>query len=286
MGVNIEPTTGEANHPGSRRLVRRTCLEIATRLGDFLDEICVVGGLVPSLIVDQSDLHAAREPHLGTVDLDLGFSVGVLDARLYETIADRLREAGFAPDRNSEGAAIAQRWRSAYGITVDLLIPPTRPDDRGGRLRNLENAFAAFIVPGLDLAFRDSEIVTIDDELPSGPRAVRQIRVCGPGAFVVLKALAFGNRAKATDAYDMYYVLRHHRLGAAAIGAVVARFGDDVHCERAIEILHRDFSEAGRIGPASVANFLGGRDEAIQADAAGFVRELLEAAGRVRHGAE
>jgi hypothetical protein len=32
-------------------LVRQTCLYVATKLGDLLDELVVVGGLVPSLLI-------------------------------------------------------------------------------------------------------------------------------------------------------------------------------------------------------------------------------------------
>ena len=32
--------------------------------------------------------------------------------------------------------------------------------------------------------------------------------MCGPGAFVVLKALAFRDRGEPKDAYDLVYVLR------------------------------------------------------------------------------
>ena len=32
-------------------LVRQTCLYVATKLGDLLDDFVVVGGLVPSLLI-------------------------------------------------------------------------------------------------------------------------------------------------------------------------------------------------------------------------------------------
>ncbi|MCH7797734.1 MAG: nucleotidyl transferase AbiEii/AbiGii toxin family protein [Planctomycetes bacterium] len=280
MGVNRDPVVAADYVPGVSRLVRQTCLEVATRLGDFQDQLCVVGGLVPSLIIPQSELREGEEVHVGTIDLDLGFSVVVLDEHLYEEIAKRLREAGFAPDQNDEGNTTAQRWKSAQGVTVDFLIPPTLPDDKGGRLRNLDENFAALIIPGLDLAFEDSELVTIDDELPTGGRATREIRVCGPASFIVLKALAFGNRGKPKDAYDLYYVLRHHRLGASAIGSRIAEFGTHPQIDEACEILRRDFLDPDLVGPVRVTEFLGGPSEVIQADAAGFVRELIAGVGQ------
>ena len=161
MGVNPDPRVAADYEPGVSRLVRQTCLEVATRLGDFQDSLCIVGGLVPSLIIPQSELRDGEEAHVGTIDLDLGFSVAVLDEQLYEEIAKRLAEAGFAPDRNEAGNTTAQRWKSAQGVTIDFLIPPTLPEDKGGRLRNLDDDLAAFIIPGLDLAFEDSTLVTI-----------------------------------------------------------------------------------------------------------------------------
>lgn len=280
MGVNPDPRVAADYEPGMSRLVRQTCLEVATRLGDFRDSLCIVGGLVPSLIIPQSELREGEEAHVGTIDLDLGFSVAVLDEQLYEEIAKRLAEAGFAPDRNEAGNTTAQRWKSAQGVTIDFLIPPTLPEDKGGRLRNLDDDLAAFIIPGLDLAFADSTLVTIEDELPSGGRATRDIRVCGPAAFTVLKALAFDKRGKSKDAYDLYYVLRHHALGAEAIGDRLAAFCEHPQVEEACTILRRDFVEADLVGPVRVADFLGGTNEVIQADTAGFVRRLLEGAGR------
>lgn len=279
MGVEDHPVVASDYAHGVSTLVRRTCLEVATRLGDFQDQLCVVGGLVPSLIIAQSDLREGEEAHVGTIDLDLGFSVAVLDDQMYDEIAKRLREAGFKPDENNEGNTTAQRWKSAQGVTVDFLIPPSLADDRGGKLRNLDEHFAAFIMPGLDLAFNDSELVEIEDELPSGGNATRSIRVCGPSSFIVLKALAFGNRGTAKDAYDMFYVLRHHRLGPNEIGVRIRGFGEHKQLKKALEVLIRDFADPNLVGPVRVAEFLGGSDENLQADVVGVFRDCLDGAG-------
>ena len=61
----------------------RTCLHVATVLGDLLQtELTVVGGLVPSLLIPQSSLPAAAEAHCGTLDVDLGLSLALLDEQL------------------------------------------------------------------------------------------------------------------------------------------------------------------------------------------------------------
>lgn len=50
----------------------------ATKLGDLMDELVVVGGLMPSLLIYQSQLPAEVSPHVGTMDLDVGLAFVVV----------------------------------------------------------------------------------------------------------------------------------------------------------------------------------------------------------------
>src|SRR5512135_1415930 len=84
-------------------LVRSTCLYVATKLGDLMDEVVVVGGLVPSLLVDQSALPEGVSAHVGTMDLDVGLKLALLDHGRYRTLTERLRDAKFTPDQTDEG---------------------------------------------------------------------------------------------------------------------------------------------------------------------------------------
>jgi hypothetical protein len=43
-------------------LVRAACLYVATKLGDMMEDLLIVGGLVPSLIIDQETLDEDVEP--------------------------------------------------------------------------------------------------------------------------------------------------------------------------------------------------------------------------------
>jgi hypothetical protein len=158
---------------GQLERVRATSLYVATKLGDLLNDIVVVGGLVPSLIVDQTSLPEGTEVHSGTHDLDLGLALALLDHERYRAISQRLREAGFSPDVNEQGNPTRQRWRVRSPdatVTVDFLIPPSRPSDQGGALRNLEVDFAAFIISGLRLAFLDRQTVRLSGKTIFGNR--------------------------------------------------------------------------------------------------------------------
>jgi hypothetical protein len=93
---------------------------------------------------------------------------------------------------------------------------------------------------------------------------------------VVLKALAFRNRAKDKDAFDLLYVLRHHPAGVAQIAETLKGFGDHEAVARAFTILSEDFDHIAAVGPVAVARFeTGGHDDVTQATAMAFVRSLL-----------
>ena len=257
--------------------VRRACLYVATTLGDMLNDIVVVGGLAPSLLVNQGRPPPGVDAHAGTRDLDLGLDLALLDGERYREMSDRLRGAGFVPDVNAAGNPTTQRWRvrSSGTITVDFLISPSQSGDRGGTLRNIQPGFAAVITPGLHLAFIDRRKVKLSGLTTVGEAAVRDIWVCGPGAFLVLKALAFRNRGVNKDAYDLAYVLRG--VGIEETADCLRPLADDPYVEDALAIIRQDFTSHDGLGPRRVAEFLTtGPDDNIQADVVGDVFAFLE----------
>jgi hypothetical protein len=214
------------------------------------------------------------------MDLDLGLTVALLEEDRYEILPARLRGAGFTEDVNERGMPTPQRWRAVHddgtAITVDFLIPPSLTGDQGGRIRHIESDFAALITPGLELAFRDRELVRLTGPTIHGDMADRMVWVCGPGAYVVLKALAFAGRGEPKDAYDLYYVVRNYGRGVNDVAQRLAAIGDQPDAMTAMDILRRDFANGRAVGPSSVGRFLyGRRDPIIEADVEGFSAELL-----------
>ncbi len=277
------PTTAKDYSSEQLALVRATCLYVATKLGDLIDEVVVVGGLVPSLLIDQDALPEGAEAHVGTMDLDVGLTLVVLGEGRYRALTERLRGAGFTMDVNPEGNPTRQRWKIEQEgkVTIDFLIPPSRKDDRGGALRDIEPDFAAVIAPGLDLAFRDRRKVKLCGQTIFGEQATRQMWVCGPGAYIVLKALAFDGRGTNKDAYDLFYVIRNYGSDTADIVQHLEPLLDDPAAGKALDILRRDFTGHDAVGPRRVAEFVtGGSDDDIQAEVVAFTEALLRHVSR------
>ncbi len=274
-----KPTIATGYPPSAVQLVQAASLYIATKLGDLRDDFVIVGGLVPSLIVPQTDSPSGRPLHVGTMDVDLGLAIAILDEQRYHELFERLRSAGFQPDINEAGRPTNQRWRiesEGHTVTVDFLIPATLESDRGGALRNLEEGFAAVITPGLELAFEDRRLVTLKGETLHHEQATREVWVCEAGAFTVLKALAFEGRGENKDAYDLVYLLQNYGDGVENVFKRLQPLLSSPSAQQALAILERDFIGVDSVGIVRVAEFLGDAQDAnIRADAAGAVRSLL-----------
>lgn len=260
------------------------CLTLAGALGDLADELCIVGGLVPSMICDTPVDPTAldRGAHTGTNDLDVALEISVLDDEHYKEIASRLRAKDFHPDTKATGAIVRQRWRwRDENVTVDFLIAPapgTDPDTV--RVQNLEHDLAALVVKPLGLVFHERISRTLKGHTLDADLIERPIAFCGPAAFVALKAFAFANRTERKDAYDLVYVLRRWPAGiediAARTAAHFARDPDGI--SDILDLLDRDFETEDSIGPREASRFHDGAIEANRvADAHGAVRAFLDA---------
>jgi hypothetical protein len=89
-----KPTTAAGYPPEQVARVKATCLYLATKLGDLMPELVVVGGLVPSLLIDQENLPDNVMAHVGTMDLDLGLAFALVGESQYQDDgADRIAVA-------------------------------------------------------------------------------------------------------------------------------------------------------------------------------------------------
>lgn len=282
--MSEKPTTAAGYSVEDTQQVISACLTLASALGDLIEELRIVGGLVPSIICDTPvDPSALDEgAHVGTNDLDVALEVTVLDDEHYKQISERLRNKDFKPDLKASGERVRQRWRwKNQKVTVDFLIPPAEGVDPDKiRVQSLEADFAALIVKPLELAFHESIPRLLEGHTLDGDEIERTVHFCGPAAFVALKSYAFSKRAEQKDAYDLVYVLRRWPAGLEDVAMRMAQ-----HAKREPELisellglLDRDFKSEESVGPRSASRFHDGTiDDDRIADAYGAARDFLDA---------
>lgn len=283
------PKTAAGYRPEWLDWARSLCLDLATSLGGFLEEdVTIVGGLVPPLLISEEGLEAGIDPHPGTMDVDAALSLALLDESRYSALSERLRQAGFSPGRTEEGNVTRQTWvvrtEGDYEMKLEFLIAPPSDEAKPGTLQDLEGDFAAWIMPGMQLSFADRERITLSGRTLRGEEVDEaHVWVAGPGAFVVLKALAFGERGFNKDAYDLYYVIRNFGEGIHDVAERLSALLDSPAAIDALEILRSRFQTIDSLGPMRAAAFLGREDDdALRADIGGFVMSLVEECDRRR----
>lgn len=265
--------------PETTKLMVSGCLHLASVLGDFYDDIVLIGGLVPFLLVDQEN-RPYEDQHVGSRDVDIALNVDLLEAERYEAIAKRLRSAGFDYDLNDKGNPTHQRWIYTKNnkVMVEFFI-----DSKGtpGTIQKMSDGLGAIRTPGSSLAFYDFEVKELRGTTLDNAVAERKLRVCGPGAFVLLKASALRIRGNGKDALDIVYIAQNYEGGLAAIANCIRKLLIYPSAKEYLTILHDDFQTPDHIGPRRLAEWSGNSgDENLRADASGIVWILLTFAVR------
>lgn len=263
----------------STEAVRRVLIDLAHLLGAYREQIVIVGGLVPSLV-----LKAVDEPHVGTLDIDLALDAGTLkeeDAyaeviRLLEGGDFYRNEAGEHPDlRAFQMATVVDLADGGpvVKVEVDLLVPDGVKLDK--HRPPLVKGLRTMAMKGIGLALLHSSDVVIQGRTRQGRRDQATLRVVEPEAFLMLKGLALLGRREPKDAYDVYFTIRNAPEGPAALGRACRALLDDPDARRAYDAIDQKFGDIDSYGPGAVLDFLNQDDS--DADAL-----LLDAHRQVR----
>lgn len=279
--VSEKPRVASGYRPEDVDLVLSLYLTVARVLGDYAEDLVVIGGLVPYLLIPQETLEAA-DRHVGTGDLDLVLEVTLLKEERYKEIAVLLRGSGFAPEKKADtGAQRLQRWvapgTAGKGI-IEFLIPPLDNKARPGTIQHLSGDFGAIILHAGELAFLDRISREVSGTNLQGAKDTRAMWVCGPAAFLVLKAFAHRRRNEPKDAYDIDYLVAGYPGQPASILDRFDLLRGRPGVSEAMELLRNAFHGIDSTGPVDVASFLETTgDENFRRDVAGRLLDFLAA---------
>jgi len=230
---------------------RSVLLELVRLLGDYRDDIVVVGGWVPQLILPQTP-----KQHIGSIDVDLALNHRNLQEAGYSTIQALLLGRGYEQDPRQP--FIFHRTITVRGkpikVEVDFLAGEyegTGPKHRTqpvhvGRARKAR---------GCDLAFDLFVETEISGVLPDGGRDQAPVRVSSVVSFLAMKGMALHDRLKEKDAWDIYFCLTNYPGGMDALAhEIEPHVGHRLVREGLLKIAEK-FSSPDHVGPQFVADF-------------------------------
>ena len=228
-------------------------LELVHILGEYLDSIVVIGGMVPRYLITEPE-----EPHVGTTDVDLALDHRRFDEPGYQTLHDDTDSARLSSRSGISHLfidATVVRDGNSVSVQVDLLSGEyggTGKDHRTQAVQDVRPRKAR----GADLAFNEPVRVTITGELPDGAKDTVTIPVAGIVPFIVMKAMAMRDRLKQKDPYDVYYCLRYFPGGIEKIVGHVKLLKGNKLVQEALEILKEKFDSPEHVSPSHIAEFL------------------------------
>lgn len=256
---------------------RAVLLELTHVLGEYRDEIVVVGGWVPELLLQ------GVPPHIGSIDVDLAFNHRRLKEAGYKAIEKLLLERGY---QTGEQPYVFYRLVTVgerqLKVEVDLLAAEYGGTGKSHRSQKLHGVRARK-ARGCDLAFELNTEVEIRGTLPGGAKDVATIRVASIVPFLVMKGMALHDRMKEKDAWDIYYCLLHYPGGLVSLAQEFRSHLSHTLVREGLQKIGGKFASPEHYGPRAVADFEDLTDtlerERVQRDAYERVQQLLRALG-------
>ncbi|MDO8635499.1 MAG: hypothetical protein Q7R34_04525 [Dehalococcoidia bacterium] len=252
-----------------------------TVLGEFRENIVLVGGNVPPLLIP-----SAKKNHPGTLDIDIALDFKRISDDTYQTVLKTLKSRGYYQKEGEQPFIVYRFYRDVVNETgkditvqIDLTAGEYGGTGKGHRHQKIQDAQARKS-RGCDLVFDNPVKVKLKGTLPNG--AINEITVKIPsiGPFLVTKGMALWNRLKEKDAYDIYYCCRYYPGGLDALVKDVKPIVSNKLAKEGLGKIKTKFMDINGIGPVGVANFLELEDSEeqarVQREAFELVNTLME----------
>ena len=276
----LEPQYASDYDDRTTAAVRRVLVEMGQILGSFHGKFVVIGGAVPWLLIDQTDM-----PHVGTVDIDIGLDAEALGDGEYAELVEDLKNHGYEQrEERRRFQLVRQIDMGDGGVPVDILLDFLMP--RNARIvRNrppLVGQFAVQRADGVDLALRFPQHVEIQGRMPTGGTNRVTLAVASIPALLAMKGFAINSRLKRKDAYDIYYCIRNYPGGVETLAEVCRSVNVVAEGAEGYAYIAAKFEAFDSFGPTSVREFIEDSDllgdrtpEQWQQDAFGQVQAWL-----------
>jgi len=253
-------------------------LEIMTILGEFRENIVIVGGNVPALLIP-----LAREKHAGTMDIDLALDFKHIKDDSYQNIVEALTARGYYQKKGDQPFRfyrdVEDVLRGKITVEINLLAGEYGGTGKARRHQAVQNTKARK-ARGCDLVFESAVKIVLTGLLPDGARNKLSVKVASIGPFLVMKGMALWTRMKEKDAYDIYYCCKNYPGGIVSLTKAIKSFIENKLAREGLGKIRAKFSTVDGIGPNWVADFLEISDleerARIQREAFELINTLME----------
>lgn len=254
-------------------------VELMTILGEFRDNIVLVGGWIPYFLMGKN-----RHEHVGSLDIDIALDFQKISGDTYKTILQILKNRGYEEGKQPFIFYRTIPTENGRNITVevDLLTGEYGGTGKSHRTQSIQD-IRARKTRGCDLVFKQNCLLKISANMPDGALNEVTVKIATIIPFLVMKGMCMWDRYKEKDAYDIYFTILHYPGG---INELVKIFqpskSNKLVCEGLGKIKAK-FKDINAPGPVWLTNFEDIDDEEekerVRRDAYERVNVFLDALG-------
>ncbi|MDP2181436.1 MAG: hypothetical protein Q8K99_02565 [Actinomycetota bacterium] len=266
--------------PDAVEAARSVLVELVHILGEYRDDMVIVGGWVPPLLMPDST------GHVGSTDVDIALNHMAENDEVYARISASLLTNGYVQHESQPFIWFREVSLGGGVVTVEIDFLAgeyggTGKHHRTQRVQDLKPRKAR----GADLLFSETREREIEGRLPSGALDTVSVKVAGVVSYLVMKSSALETRIKDKDAYDIWFTLANYPGGIPAVVEEFTPFADHGLVRETVSVLEGKFTSPEHFGPTSVAVFLEHDGDAAvltKRDAFERVQALLDGLGALR----
>ena len=162
-------------------------VELMTILGNYRDNIVLIGGWVPYFLLDSNEMS-----HVGSIDIDLALNFKEITDESYKTILDLLDQRGYrqGSQPNIFLREIQIKNGNSFIVQVDLLSGEYGGTTKSHRMQRIQD-IKARKARGCDLAFEYNILLSVNSIMPDGAKNSVDIKVASVIPFLVMKGMVF-----------------------------------------------------------------------------------------------
>ena len=281
--TNQEPQSANDYDDRITAAVKSVLIEIAQILGSFRGKFAVIGGIVPTLVLTETEM-----AHIGTTDIDLSLDAESLGDGEYADLVQALMNSGYGQRGDRRFQLVREVSTEDEGEPINIIVDFLMPRDAKVILNKpaLIDEFAVQRADGAALALRFPQRIQLEGKMPDGSRNRVEIAVASIPALLAMKGFAINNRMKRKDAYDIYYCVRNYSGGFEQLAQECRAVLATDEGKRGYGHIAEKFHDIDGFGPQSVCLFVEGTDildgrtpDQWQQDAFGQVNAWLGALG-------
>jgi hypothetical protein len=228
-------------------------LELVHLMGEFKDDMVLIGGWTPSFLFPESD-----DPHVGNLDIDLALNFSKIQDDTYQTILNIFLKRGYIQDKEQPFKffrKVEVEGTGAVNVEIDLMAREYGGTGKAHKTQKVQDVRARK-ARGCELAFDSSITVSLEGELPEGSKNKVSFKVAGIVPFLVMKGMVMFERMKEKDAYDIFYCVIHFHGGAKELANVFVPHLKNRLVIEGLEKIKAKFISIDQVGPKWVADFL------------------------------